>query len=103
MFVPLGKTYFRGNVGSSVRLFALKSTGAAPALCSSMMSGKVVPFAMRVFVARTSLIRRLGVLVAVNVAVLVGTAEAEVTRSGSAARSCKRVLVIRKRCFMRCE
>ena len=41
-----------------------------------MISGKVVPLAMRVLIARTSFIRREGVLLVVTVAVLVGTANA---------------------------
>src|SRR5688572_33226107 len=103
MLVPLGKIYFRGNAGSSVRLFPLKSTGAAPALWSSMMSGKVVPFAINVLVARTSLIRRLGVLVAVKVGELVGTAATGITVSSDAKRKLPTDWVMPGRIFMQCE
>src|SRR5688500_16053374 len=103
MLVPLGKIYFRGTAGSSVRLFPLKSTGAAPALWSSMMSGKVVPFAINVLAARTSLIRRFGVLVAVNVGELVGTAETGTTVSSDAKRKLPTAWVRPWRIFMRGE
>src|SRR6187455_1837089 len=100
MVVPLGKTYFRGNSGSSVRLLPLRSAGAVPALCSSMMSGKVEPLAIRVLVARTSLIRRFGVLLAVTVALLVGTARAAAPANMSEMKRV-RVLFERLRQFMR--
>src|SRR5512133_1974416 len=75
MLVPAANTNFRGRTGSSERLLPVRSIAVVPALKSSMMSGYVPAFAIRVLLASTSLIRRVGVLAAVKVAVLVGAAE----------------------------
>src|SRR4030095_3981751 len=100
MLVPLGKTYFRGSSGSSVRLLPLRSAGAVPELCSSMMSGKVEPLAILVLEAITSLIRRLGVLLAVTVAVLVGTARTAAPVSSAAVIRARVLFERRRRRFM---